>query len=134
MLGEQHNFSFLAGQEATRNDYNSYYLYSPEVDPDIPYPTTSSSGNDDGDYRSQHIPCCRFLELPIMTYARKYFFKVHLRTDGSSRFGKDTKWGTFYPVGAAWVISQESFMESVPVLDVLKLRASYGINGTDNIG
>ncbi len=133
MLGEQHNFSFLAGQEATRNDYNSYFIYSPEVDPDIPFPTTSSSVNDDADYSESTHTMLSFFGIANYDFARKYFFKVHLRTDGSSRFGKDTKWGTFYSVGAAWVITRESFMESMKVIDLLKLRASYGINGNDNI-
>jgi len=133
-LGEKHNFSFLAGQEATKNNYNSYYLLSPEVDPDIPYPTTSTSLNDDADYDESTHTMLSFFGIANYDVARKYFFKVHLRTDGSSRFGAETKWGTFYSIGAAWVITNESFMESYKVLDMLKLRASYGINGNDNIG
>ncbi len=132
-VGDKHNFSFLAGQEATRNDYNSFYIYSPDVDPDIPYPTTSSSLNDDADYDQSTHTMLSFFGIANYDFARKYFLKVHLRTDGSSRFGADTKWGTFYSVGGAWVITRESFMESVKVIDMLKLRASYGINGNDNI-
>ena len=40
-----------------------------------------------------------FFGIANYDFARKYFFKVHLRTDGSSRFGQDTKWGTFYSIG-----------------------------------
>jgi TonB-linked SusC/RagA family outer membrane protein len=133
-LGDRNNFSFLAGQEATRNDYNSYYIYSPNVNPDIPFPNTATSGDDDGDYEESTHTMLSFFGIANYDLAKKYFLKVHLRTDGSSRFGKDTKWGTFYSVGASWVVSNEAFMESHRIFDILKLRASYGINGNDNIG
>jgi TonB-dependent starch-binding outer membrane protein SusC len=133
-VGSKHSFSFLAGQEATRNDYNSYYISSPEVDPGIPYPTTSSSLKDDADYAESAHTMLSFFGIANYDFARKYFLKVHLRTDGSSRFGQDSKWGTFYSVGASWVVSNEAFMESIKVVDMLKVRASYGINGNDNIG
>ncbi|MDR6197901.1 TonB-linked SusC/RagA family outer membrane protein [Siphonobacter sp. BAB-5404] len=65
-------------------------------------------------------------------YAGKYLVNASVRADGSSRFGNDRKWGYFPSVGAAWRISQEEFLKSVPVLSDLKLRASYGITGNQN--
>ena len=64
----------------------------------------------------------------------KYFLNASIRRDGSSRFHPDNRWGTFYGVGGAWRISQESFMENVSWIDELKLKASYGEQGNDNLG
>src|SRR5690606_29548156 len=60
----------------------------------------------------------------------KYYVTASLRSDGSSRFGKDNKWGLFPSGALAWRISEERFMrENVKFIDNLKLRASYGITG-----
>ena len=64
----------------------------------------------------------------------RYLISGSLRYDGSSRFGKDNKWGTFPSVSAAWRISEENFMQSLNWLSNLKFRASWGQTGNDNIG
>ncbi len=64
-------------------------------------------------------------------YDQKYFGEVSLRRDGSSRFAKDDRWGTFWSVGASWIISKEKFMQDLTWLDFLKLRAAYGSVGND---
>lgn len=67
-------------------------------------------------------------------YNDKYYFSGSLRTDGSSRFKKENRWGVFWSLGASWRISQESFLKDVKWLDNLTLKASYGVQGNDNIG
>lgn len=67
-------------------------------------------------------------------YKRKYLFSVAFRRDGSSRFGKDNLWGNFPSVSAGWIISEENFFPQNKVLNFLKVRASYGITGNNNIG
>jgi len=52
--------------------------------------------------------------------------------DGSSRFGPNTKWGSFYSLSGAWNVSGENFMKSQDVISNLKLKASYGVTGNDN--
>ncbi|WP_152269334.1 TonB-dependent receptor [Agriterribacter humi] len=60
----------------------------------------------------------------------KYYVTASLRSDGSSRFGKENKWGIFPSGALAWRVSEERFMrENVKFIDNLKLRASYGITG-----
>jgi len=66
-------------------------------------------------------------------YANRYLFSATLRADGSSRFGRNNRFGYFPSFSAAWVLSQEDFW-SVDGLDFLKLRASWGQNGNDRIG
>lgn len=67
------------------------------------------------------------------SYDDKYLLNGVIRTDGSSRFGPDYKFGTFPSVSAAWRISKEDFFKSSWIND-LKLRASYGTVGSNNIG
>lgn len=62
-------------------------------------------------------------------YNQKYFGEFSLRRDGTSRFAKNNRWGTFWSVGASWVISKEKFMQDLLWLDYLKLRAAYGSVG-----
>jgi TonB-linked SusC/RagA family outer membrane protein len=67
-------------------------------------------------------------------YMEKYFASVSLRSDGSSRFHKDNRWGTFWSASAAWNIAKENFMKDQKWVDFLKLRLSYGQQGNENIG
>ncbi|MDO4931018.1 MAG: TonB-dependent receptor, partial [Bacteroidales bacterium] len=60
-------------------------------------------------------------------YAEKYFVNASVRADGSSRFAKGHRWGTFGSVGAAWNITKEAFMQDVPFVRNLKLKASWGL-------
>ena len=66
-------------------------------------------------------------------YDERYMAEVTFRRDGSSRFGSNYKWGNFPSVSVGWNIRNESFMQSVDWLSTLKLRASWGINGSDSI-
>ena len=66
-------------------------------------------------------------------YAERYHISASVRRDGSSRFHKDNRWGTFWSVGASWVISKEEFMKKADFVDNLVVRASYGSVGNDDI-
>jgi hypothetical protein len=68
------------------------------------------------------------------SYNDKYLFSASIRRDGSSRFGANTKWGTFPSASLGWRISKESFMSNVKPISDLKLRASWGKSGNYNIG
>ncbi len=67
-------------------------------------------------------------------YKEKYIIEGTVRRDGSSRFGPDRRYGTFWSVAGGWNISDEAFMENIAFLDFLKLRVSYGTTGNDRIG
>ena len=66
-------------------------------------------------------------------YKKRYFITAALRADGSSKFQGDNKWGYFPSAAVAWDIAQESFMSNQHVLDQLKLRASFGVTGNQDI-
>lgn len=63
----------------------------------------------------------------------KYYLSGSVRRDGTSVFSADSRWGTFYSVGASWNIDKESFMDNVSFINDLKLRASWGEVGNDNL-
>ena len=67
-------------------------------------------------------------------YAQKYYVSGSIRRDGSSKFGKDNKWGTFPTVAVGWTLTNETFLEGLSWLNQLKLRASYGVSGNQEIG
>ncbi len=66
-------------------------------------------------------------------FNERYLFSAIIRADGSSRFAKGNQWGIFPSVSGGWVISEEGFMSGVSTLNFLKLRASWGQNGNQNI-
>ncbi len=71
----------------------------------------------------------------IYNYAGKYVVNVSVRRDGSSRFSPETRWGVFPAASAAWLISEEAFLKNSKTINMLKLRAGWGITGQqDGIG
>ncbi len=69
----------------------------------------------------------------MYSYKNKYMIQGNVRSDGSSRFSKDYRWGTFYSMSAGWVMSEEQWFKN-DVVDYLKLRASIGQLGNERIG
>lgn len=90
-------------------------------------PTTANVGGSDYAFTS-------LLSRAQVNYLGRYSLSASLRRDGSSRFGTNNRYGTFWSVGAAWNIDQESFMQESEIFSALKLRASYGVNGNAGIG
>ncbi len=66
-------------------------------------------------------------------YDEKYFASVSYRRDGSSRFYRDVRWGDFWSVGGGWTVDKENFMQNISFVNQLKLRASYGVVGNDDL-
>lgn len=67
------------------------------------------------------------------SYLERYLLTANFRADGSSVFGPENRWGYFPSFSAGWRISNESFMETIDIIDDLKLRAGWGIVGNDQI-
>ena len=68
-----------------------------------------------------------------LDYKNKYFVNANIRRDGSSRFHPNNRWGTFFGIGGAWVVSREPFFSKVSWLNNLRLKVSYGEQGNDNL-
>lgn len=130
----KHSVTALLGHE--RYDFmtselygNKNKLYFPDVmelDNALKTPTTSSS--------TDRYSTRGWFGRVQYNYDEKYFASVSYRRDGSSRFAKDSRWGDFGSVGAAWVISKEAFMQPTKDwLTFLKYKISYGVQGNDNL-
>ena len=133
----QHDVDVLLGHEYYRN--NSYSLSASKNNQFDPNNNELSGAINDqskaassrGYYNTEG-----YFARAQYNYAQKYFLSASVRRDASSCFAKTGGrwWGNFYSAGAAWVISQEKFMENVKWINLLKLKASYGENGNDAIG
>jgi TonB-linked SusC/RagA family outer membrane protein len=127
----EHNIDFIAGHEAYAYKGNTLTASKSK----FPFPgiyelnpgaVLESMTSVENNYRIES-----FLSRLKYSYADKYNFEASFRTDGSSRFHTDSRWGQFWSVGANWRISEESFLSDVDWLDNLSLRASYGEQGND---
>ena len=116
-------------------NYNYSYLYAERtgVYPGITElaPATNVTGNNSYSdvYRMES-----FFGRLAADYRDKYYLEATWRTDGSSRFHQDNRWGQFWSLGASWRVSQEDFMSNVSWIDNLTARLSYGQLGNDSIG
>ncbi|MGN6494013.1 MAG: SusC/RagA family TonB-linked outer membrane protein [Agriterribacter sp.] len=75
-----------------------------------------------------------YLSRLSYNYKGKYLFTAAIRSDGSSRFGPNNRWGTFPSASFGWIISDEDFFQGVRAINFAKVRASYGVIGNNNIG
>ncbi len=132
-LGE-HHFEVLGGYtvQKFRSDY------------------TGISGSNYADDRIQTInaalvknnPSQDVQEWSMMSYLGRvnydwkgrYLLSASIRRDGSSRFGSENKWGNFPAASVGWLVNEEKFMENFDWISLMKIRASYGLIGNNNIG
>lgn len=87
-----------------------------------------------GSYRNSTRVWKSYFARAIYELKGKYIFTASVRRDGASHFAKNKKWGTFPGVSAAWILSEENFLQAVPAISFLKLRTGYGAVGNSNIG
>jgi len=132
-----HSFNLMLG--TSRETYDEKYLmayrrdYTYDDYEVIGAGADNETKNNDGT-RAQWALISAFGRLNY-SYKDRYLFEANLRYDGSSRFSRDNRWASFPSFSAAWRISEESFMENArDYIDQIKLRASWGKLGNQNIG
>ena len=133
LFDDIHNVRVLLGQEAQKYTSDYLYSYAPDVNPDIPYVQTAPQSGVEAEQGYSATTLLSFFSMLDYNYDEKYYLQASLRSDGSSLFGSENRWGTFYSVGASWNIHRENFMDNLDFVNLLKLRASYGLNGNNNI-
>lgn len=124
-----HTFGALVGFEAERNN-TDFMRASGEDLPVTTLQTVSTAGILDANAYSWGNAMMSILSRLEYNYADRYYLSGSYRRDGSSKLGPNTRWGNFWSVAGSWRISQEAFMADQDVISNLKLRASYGVNGT----
>jgi iron complex outermembrane receptor protein len=152
-----YNDLFIGGEGSYLNEYNNenldaYLTYNKtfgklKTDAMVGYNYQSfdSSGNSTGNIRNPNdtgfttyvntpVVLVGFIGRVNLTYNEKYLLTLNYRRDGTSRFGPNNRWGNFGGASLAWRISDEDFLKDSSVFSDLKLRASYGVNGQQDIG
>lgn len=134
---QEHNFGLLAGTTASEFNFEDLAGFNSDVptsDPDHVYLNlaTDTAWTASGGAASSAL----FSVFGRLTYdfKDKYSLTAILRRDGSSKFGANSRYGIFPSVGVAWVASDEAFLRNLGPVNFLKIRASWGINGNQEIG
>jgi len=131
-LGD-HTFNILVGQSALdfKNNYTNAYAEGFSQ----PYFKVISNGASrsatGGESENRLVS---YFGRLIYNYQDKYLLTASIRRDGSTRFAPSTRWGNFPSVALGWKISNENFLKNVEIINLLKLRASWGILGNQEIG
>ena len=128
-FGTVHNLNVLVGWEAEKN--NTDYQYSSGTNlPTSALHTVATAGKLNASAYYWGNTMLSMLSRAEYDYDNKYYLSGSFRRDGSSRLGESSRWGNFWSVAGSWRIDKESFMENIDVISDLRLRASYGVNGT----
>ncbi len=129
-IGADHHFNVLGVYEYQKDQFTSYSLSSKGY-PDPNLSTQNNAAANDGTNSTTRsvYTLVSLLGEADYNYKGKYFVTGSIRSDGSSRFGENDRYGTFYAVSGAWLMTSEGFMKDISWLNVLKLRASIGTTG-----
>lgn len=130
-----HSIGAIAGYSAQKQRYDSTTINATDFPNDLVRTinaagtiTKPSSGNGASEWSLLSL-----LGRVSYSYKNRLFLNATIRRDGSSRFGANSKWGTFPSVSGAWLVSDEAFMQHIKAISSLKLRVSYGQTGNNLI-
>ena len=134
-FNDVHDIRVMAGQEYYEYNTSNFGGSRSKVIMDGFYEPDAASSLGDFGGNSDQYKLLSFFGSAEYSYDQKYFLSASVRSDGSSRFHPDHRWGTFWSIGASWKIMQEEFMKDTSDwLSNLSLRASYGAQGNDQVG
>lgn len=129
-----HNLKLLLGHEIKKDVSNYMFGHMTNfVNPDNPEFANAAQYQDMSSYSST-ATLEGFMARAEYEYNDRYYLNASIRRDASSQFHPDSRWGTFWAVGAAWRINEENFLRDVEAINSLKLKASYGTQGNNNLG
>ncbi len=131
-IGDAHVISALVGMSVYRSDlldikFNGFDFPNPY------FQNPNSAGTKDGGSNATAYSFVGYFARLDYKLLDKYLFKVSIRRDGSSRFGSDSRFGTFPAIGLGWLLTEEDFLKNNETVSLLKLRASYGLSGNAEI-
>ena len=139
-IKDVHNLSFLLGQEIYHTQYKesqqAAHLFDIGIDANTAINNMALGqpyAADTYTLRSTANRTASFFGQASYNYNHKYLLSATLRADGSSKFAPGNQWGYFPSISGAWVLNQEKFLSDVKWIDQLKIRASYGLAGNNNI-
>ena len=137
---DDHEFSILLGQGAYVNGIGGTTSNTLQGIPVSNYEDASfnfdvpAANRISGTYEYTHHKVSSLFSRASYNYKEKYLFTGIIRRDGSTRFGENYKYGIFPSFSLGWVVSSEDFWKKNDIVNSLKIRGGYGVNGNDNIG
>jgi TonB-linked SusC/RagA family outer membrane protein len=130
----KHNIEVLAGYSTQQYQSPNEYMYGSGFPDDKVKTLNAASSNFNINEDFNEWTLLSYIGRINYNFNRKYYLSASIRRDGSSRFGSNNKWGNFPSLSAGWVLSDESFFPKQQWVSYIKLRASYGLTGNNNIG
>jgi TonB-linked SusC/RagA family outer membrane protein len=131
---ERQTLGIIAGTSAEYNNSNWNFLTGNTFPTGFDTYVSSAASISDYSGNATRNNLVSFFTRANYSYLDRYQASVSLRTDGSSRFGSDNRYGVFPAVSLGWTLTNESFARPLADLAALKLRASYGTTGNQGIG
>ena len=129
-----HNVEVLLGHETKQDRSESLWAQKENfLVPDNPELDNAAKLSDASSSAAEYALEGYFGQIKY-NYDEKYYISGSYRRDASSRFHPDNRWGSFWSTGVSWRINKEAFMENLTWIDDLKIKASFGTQGNDNIG
>ena len=128
----KNNIQAIAGFTSQKETFKNSELFATNFPNDLVSTLNAGQITDGGSFQEEWSLLSALARVQY-NYDNTYYFSAAIRADGSSRFGENNKWGYFPSASAGWRISGEPFMENVPAISNLKLRASYGQTGNFQI-
>jgi len=133
-FAEKHDFAIIAGlQLESRNIKNVYARRANPPKEGLTQVDAGTSGFQ-GEGNMQRLRMFSYFGRVNYSFLNKYLFEANLRADASSRFKEGNRWGIFPGFSAGWRLSEENFIRNLNIFSNLKLRASWGQLGNQNIG
>lgn len=133
-FNEKHNLNVLAGFTFQDTKFRYSSVTGTTLPSDSFTKIASAAVISAGESAETRHTFVSYLARVNYKYEDKYLLSASIRTDGSSRFGVNNRYGTFPAVSAGWIINQEDFLQTSTWLSLLKLRGSYGLTGNAEIG
>ncbi len=128
-FGAVHTVNALVGWEVAKNNTDYLRASGTNLATGTLY-TVATAGKLDANAYYWGNTMASMLSRVEYNYDNRYYASASFRRDGSSKLGPASRWGNFWSVAGSWRIDKEDFMQNVALISSLRLRASYGVNGT----
>lgn len=132
-VGDGHSFDIMAAYDGYEWNYTTVSAYGTNLyDPESFY-VSNAIDNRRGYGTLSNYATEGYIARVAYNYLDTYYVSASFRRDASSRFSEDNRWGNFFSLSGAWILTNESFMDNVEIFNMLKFKASYGEQGNDQI-
>lgn len=134
MIKDTHSFNFLLGQEGVDYHYEGFYVTTRgQTNDHLTNISSGTTANAWGDTPASDYSFLSFFFRGEYNFDERYYVDFSMRTDGSSRFGEDHRWGLFSSLGLMWNLRKEKFMQKYAWLTNAQISLSTGTSGNSSI-